>query len=226
MSSFAATLPPISSAQPGPTPSTPFAVELDFERRVDRRIDLDQAKVAIAEGRFVWIDVDVSDGAQARKTLAPLGLCADEFLDDALTAEPATEIWPLRLTTCTSSSPAAGSRAPTSISSVWATGLVATLPGFQPATIAVRNLEAGSSVRPDDVVVWPVIAADKHFSTPGELDDIVLTRSVARGLPITRPDVLRLQVVAARDIAAETLLERNGVSLAWSPYPVGCAAAH
>ena len=58
---------------------------------------------------------------------------------------------------------------------VWATGLVATLPGFQPATIAVRNLEAGSSVRPDDVVVWPVIAADEQSSsTPGELDDIVL----------------------------------------------------
>jgi magnesium transporter len=84
-------LPPVSLAPPGPTPTKPFVVDLDFERKVEKRIELDAAKAAMAEGRFVWVDLDVSDAAEARKTVAPLGLCADEILDDALTNEPATQ---------------------------------------------------------------------------------------------------------------------------------------
>lgn len=96
MSSAAVPVPPasttpVSSAAAGPTPDAPFVVELDFERKVDRRIELDGVRVAIAEGRFVWVDLDVSDAAAARKAISPLGLCAEEILDDALTAEPATQ---------------------------------------------------------------------------------------------------------------------------------------
>jgi magnesium transporter len=75
----------------GPTPAKPFVVEMDFERKVERRIEIGGAKAAIGEGRFVWIDVDVSDAAEAKRTIAPLGLCADEILEDALTNEPATQ---------------------------------------------------------------------------------------------------------------------------------------
>lgn len=84
-------LSPASQAPAGPTPTKPFVVELDFERKVDKRIEIDRAKAAIAEGRFVWIDLDVSDALEAKKALGPLGLCADEILDDALTNEPATQ---------------------------------------------------------------------------------------------------------------------------------------
>lgn len=84
-------LPPVSSAPAGPTPAKPFVVELDFERKVERRIELGDAKAAMAAGRFAWIDLDVSDAALARATIGPLGLCAEEILDDALTGEPATQ---------------------------------------------------------------------------------------------------------------------------------------
>lgn len=66
-------------------------MELDFERKAERRIEIDGVAAAMAEGRFVWIDLDVSDAAEARKAVGPLGLCSDEILDDALTNEPATQ---------------------------------------------------------------------------------------------------------------------------------------
>lgn len=98
MSSAAASAPsspasrsPVSPAPAGPTPTTPFVVELDFDRKTERRIELDRARASMEEGRFVWIDLDVSDGALAKKTVTPLGLCAEEILDDALTGEPATQ---------------------------------------------------------------------------------------------------------------------------------------
>ena len=82
---------PVSSTIAGPSPTAPFVVDFDFERKVERRIEIDRAKAAMAEGRFVWVDVDVSDAAEARRTITPLGLCAEEILDDALTNEPATQ---------------------------------------------------------------------------------------------------------------------------------------
>ncbi len=90
MSSAAVSIPP-ASVPAGPTPTTPFAVELDFARKTDRRIDVGDAKAAMAAGCFVWIDLDVSEPEKARKILGPLGLCADEILEDALTGEPATQ---------------------------------------------------------------------------------------------------------------------------------------
>lgn len=82
---------PASVGAAGPTPSKPFVVEMDFERKVERRIDLSQAKAALEAGKFVWIDFDVSDAQLAREMIGPLGLCADEIVDDALTNEPATQ---------------------------------------------------------------------------------------------------------------------------------------
>jgi len=91
VSSAAVTLPPPSNAPPAAPAATPFAVMLDFQHKVDRRIELAEAKAVMAEGAFVWVDIDVTDGAAARKALAPLGLCAEEILDDAMTGEPATQ---------------------------------------------------------------------------------------------------------------------------------------
>jgi magnesium transporter len=75
----------------GPTPTKPFVVELDFARKVDRRIELADAETSMGKGYFVWIDFDVSDAAEAKKALGPLALCSEEILDDALTNEPATQ---------------------------------------------------------------------------------------------------------------------------------------
>lgn len=47
----------------------PKAIEFDFKDKVDQEIPLDRAKLAIAGGRFVWIDLDGTDVAASREVL-------------------------------------------------------------------------------------------------------------------------------------------------------------
>ena len=68
------------------------AVELDFKTKAHRRIDADQVRAAMAAGRFVWIDVDLAQAAEARRILGQLALCVPDIVEDALTREPATQI--------------------------------------------------------------------------------------------------------------------------------------
>lgn len=74
--------------------SDPLAtvVAFDFANKLDPIIAVAEAKAAMADGRFVWIDVDVARVDEARKLLAELALCSPEIVEDALTREPATQI--------------------------------------------------------------------------------------------------------------------------------------
>jgi magnesium transporter len=67
-------------------------VAFDFANKRDPAIPLGEARAAMAAGRFVWIDVDLTQADEARRLVAELALCAPEILDDALSREPATQI--------------------------------------------------------------------------------------------------------------------------------------
>ena len=68
-------------------------VELDFKTKQHRKLTLDEFRQSMADGKFVWIDVDVANTEDARKLLPKLeGLYAAEIIEDALTREPATQI--------------------------------------------------------------------------------------------------------------------------------------
>lgn len=67
-------------------------VSLDFKTKQHEKISLGEIKPAIEAGKFVWIDVDVTQVEEARKLVTKLELCAPEILEDALTREPATQI--------------------------------------------------------------------------------------------------------------------------------------
>lgn len=67
-------------------------VAFDFKNKVDPVIPVAEAKAAMADGKFVWIDIDVAQVDDARRLLTELGLCAPEIVEDALTREPATQI--------------------------------------------------------------------------------------------------------------------------------------
>jgi magnesium transporter len=69
-----------------------FIVELDFESKVERQIALAGVRPAIQAKRFVWIDVDVANAEDARRTLASVDLCAPEIVEDALSRDPATQL--------------------------------------------------------------------------------------------------------------------------------------
>jgi len=67
-------------------------VAFDFAKKQDPIIPIADAKAAMEDGKFVWIDVDVARVDDARRLLTELGLCAPEIVEDALTREPATQI--------------------------------------------------------------------------------------------------------------------------------------
>jgi magnesium transporter len=76
------------------TGCTTFSVELDFDKKAERALPLDEVKASMEAGRFVWIDVDVDqeDLPAARQVLTQLGLVHDEIVEAALTHEPGTQI--------------------------------------------------------------------------------------------------------------------------------------
>lgn len=67
-------------------------VSLDFKAKQHEKLSLGEIKSAMEAGKFVWIDVDVTQVEEARKLVTGLDLCAPEILEDALTREPATQI--------------------------------------------------------------------------------------------------------------------------------------
>ena len=88
-------------------------VELDFDRRQETAIPLPDAAAAMASGRFVWIDLDAGDPAEARRMLAGLGLVGEDVVDLALRDEPSTQ-YGRHDGYCTWSFPAIGRGATTS----------------------------------------------------------------------------------------------------------------
>ena len=68
------------------------AVELDFKTKQHKRIAIAEIQPAMAAGKFVWIDVDISHTDEARKLLTGLSLCEPEIVEDAMGREPATQI--------------------------------------------------------------------------------------------------------------------------------------
>jgi magnesium transporter len=71
---------------------TIFCAEFEFEPKRERLVSIDTALASIREGRFLWIDIEVSDVAAARSTIARLRLLTDDELDAALTQDPGTQL--------------------------------------------------------------------------------------------------------------------------------------
>jgi magnesium transporter len=69
----------------------PTIVELDFETKQEGVGTVAGVKPAIAQGRFVWIDLDVGDAHEARRLLSELGLVEEEVIEMALREEPSTQ---------------------------------------------------------------------------------------------------------------------------------------
>jgi magnesium transporter len=83
--------PPSGSGSPESTrPCTVTVVDFDFTNKVEKTIDFGEARAAIDAGRFVWVDIEASDPAEAHRLLRSLEIIDEETIDDALRNEPAT----------------------------------------------------------------------------------------------------------------------------------------
>ncbi len=67
-------------------------VEFDFDCKEDREIAPAAIHDALAAGRYLWIDVDVTDPTAARELLTEFKLANLPILEQALTQEPATQV--------------------------------------------------------------------------------------------------------------------------------------
>src|SRR5688500_325467 len=67
-------------------------VSLDFKTKTHEKHTLETFRAQMDAGKFVWIDVDISQSEEARKLVLGLNMCAPEILDDAMSREPATQI--------------------------------------------------------------------------------------------------------------------------------------
>jgi magnesium transporter len=65
-------------------------VEFDFEARAERELAIDEVADAVAQRRFVWIDVQAGDVAEVREPLRRTGLISDAVIDDALSGDALT----------------------------------------------------------------------------------------------------------------------------------------
>lgn len=65
-------------------------VAFDFDHKTESRIDLDQAHNALAEGKFLWLDLLALDVVEARQVLTDLRLFSDMVIEDSLCGEEAT----------------------------------------------------------------------------------------------------------------------------------------
>jgi len=83
-----------SESQRTPSGLEPIAivVAFDFTYKTAPIIKLEDAKRTMAEGKFVWIDIDMTRTDEAKKMLLDLGLCDSDIVEDALSREPATQL--------------------------------------------------------------------------------------------------------------------------------------
>lgn len=66
-------------------------VAFDFEHKVERALSLSEARQAMADGHFVWLDLLAGNVDEARTILESFELLDAEVIDAALSKEPATQ---------------------------------------------------------------------------------------------------------------------------------------
>ncbi|MEW5737557.1 MAG: magnesium transporter CorA family protein [Myxococcota bacterium] len=66
--------------------------EFCFTTKQHCKLALPGVRASMDAGKFVWVDVDLSQSDAARKLLAELKLCPPEVIEDAFSREPATQL--------------------------------------------------------------------------------------------------------------------------------------
>lgn len=69
----------------------PFVAAFRFDPKTERRIEVSEARAAMEDGEFLWIDLDLRDDATLG-IINNLGLMHPEALEDALSQAPATQV--------------------------------------------------------------------------------------------------------------------------------------
>ena len=91
------------------------------------------------------------------------------------------------------------------------------------ALITSRSIESGRALESGDLYPALLPRERDYFKPDDELEGLVLARSVAAHRPLRFRDVLRPQVIAAKDLQADAVVQKEDVTLTWVPYQPGAA---
>lgn len=83
-----------TASELSPSASEPISivVAFDFKNKTAPIIPIEDAKRNMEDGKFVWIDINLTRTDEAKKILSDLGLCSSDIVEDALSRDPATQI--------------------------------------------------------------------------------------------------------------------------------------
>jgi hypothetical protein len=103
-----------------------------------------------------------------------------------------------------------------------AAGLLGSLPyplGLRSTVlVAARDLEAGRVLSDGDLTGARLKPDYGYFTEAGAVRGLILTNGLKLGEPLRFEHVMRLQVVAARDLQLGTILASQDFKYAWTPY--------
>jgi flagella basal body P-ring formation protein FlgA len=86
------------------------------------------------------------------------------------------------------------------------------------AMVVADNMESGRVLKADNL--YPVLLPleSDYFKPDDNLEGLILARSISSQTPLRFHDVFRQQVIAAKDIQANAIIQKEDVTLAWTPY--------
>lgn len=81
-----------------------------------------------------------------------------------------------------------------------------------------RDLREGHVLRADDLYLAQLASDENLFTSPTQLEGLILGQNVSRGQLLHFEQVLRLQTVAIEEIPSGTIITDHSVAVVWSPY--------
>jgi hypothetical protein len=104
-----------------------------------------------------------------------------------------------------------------------ATGILANWPppvGLSESVVVTRrDLKAGNVLRLDrDLSIARLPLKESYFKSASDLEGLILRQDVSAQKPLRTENLVRLQVVATKDIPGGEKIAKDAVTLAWSPY--------
>jgi hypothetical protein len=91
------------------------------------------------------------------------------------------------------------------------------------ALIVACDMNSGKALAASDFYQAMLPFRNDYFRPSDDLQGLVLARPVSGQMPLRFQDVLRFQVIAARDIQADATIQEEDVSLVWTTYQPGAA---
>lgn len=108
-----------------------------------------------------------------------------------------------------------------------ATGVLSPLPypiGLSGCVlVTARQLEPGRVLGEGDLTAARLPREYYHFDETADVRGLVLAQGLKLGEPLRHEHLMRLQVVAAKDLPADTILSCHDFGYAWTPYHADAA---